>query len=196
MKIAIYSGSFNPIHFGHLTIAQAALTAGIDELWFVVSPQNPLKNNSDLWPENDRLEMVRLAVKDETRMKASNYEFHLSRPSYTINTLDLLKKEYPQHEFTLLIGGDNLANFHKWRQHQRILDEYGLMVFPRPGFSNPQLEQHPNVRIIEAPLLYISSTAIRRRVYSGEPIDTMVPKEVKEYILNNGLYVQGKKGTD
>jgi nicotinate-nucleotide adenylyltransferase len=184
MKIAIYSGSFNPIHCGHLAIARATLSAGMDELWFVVSPQNPLKNNTDLWPETDRLEMVRLAIKDEPGMKASDYEFYLPRPSYTIDTFDSLKKDYPQHVFTLLIGGDNLTNFHKWRQHQRILDEYGLIVYPRIGFSNPQLEQHPNVRIIKAPLLDIASTEIRRRVYSGESIDGMVTEEVKEYIRN------------
>lgn len=182
MNIAIYSGSFNPIHNGHLAIARAALKAGIDELWFVVSPQNPLKKNVDLWPETDRLEMVRLAVKDESGMKASDYEFQLPRPSYTIDTLDSFKKDYPQHIFTLLIGGDNLSNFNKWRHHQRILKEYGLIVYPRPGFSNTQLEQHSNVQIIEAPLLDISSTEIRRRVHSRETIDGMVPEEVKEYI--------------
>ena len=188
MDIAIYSGSFNPIHNGHLAIARATLEAGMEELWFVVSPQNPLKKNHELWPENDRLAMVKLAINNEKGMFASDYEFHLPRPSYTIDTLDKLKLDYPQHHFKLLIGGDNLANFHKWKHHQRILDEYGLMVYPRPGFYHSQLEQHPNVKIIEAPLLNISSTEIRNQLHQKKSIEEMVPSAVAKFILENLNY--------
>ncbi len=181
MKIAIYSGSFNPIHNGHLAIAREALKAGIDELWFVVSPHNPLKNDSDLWPEADRLAMVRLALEGESCMKASDYEFHLPRPSYTIDTLDRLKNDFPQHKFILLIGGDNLANFHKWKNYERIIEEYGLIVYPRPGHHS-HFENHPNVRLIQAPLLDISSTEIRRRLQNQEAIDQMVPVKAAQYL--------------
>src|ERR1035437_9897315 len=110
MRIAVYSGSFNPIHNGHLAIAQKVIEqAGVDELWFLISPQNPLKKDSVLWPENDRFAMVKLAIEDEPKMKASDYEFHLSRPTFTINTLNGLKSEFPKHDFVLLVGGDNLS---------------------------------------------------------------------------------------
>jgi nicotinate-nucleotide adenylyltransferase len=181
MNIAIYSGSFNPVHNGHLSIARAALNAGIDELWFMVSPQNPLKENAGLWPESDRLEMVKLAIADEPKMKASDFEFNLPRPSYTIKTLCELQRKFPQHRFRLLIGGDNLANFGKWREHDKILEEFGLLVYPRPGHHSP-VKNHPNITMIAAPLLDISSTIIRARWKSGQTIDGLVPDKVKSYM--------------
>ena len=146
MQIAIFSGSFNPIHNGHLAIAREVLAQdAADELWFLVSPQNPLKKNLHLLPETDRLKMVELAIEDEKGMKASDFEFHLPRPTFTINTLEKLRKNFPEHQFRLLIGGDNLVIFHKWFEYKRIIDEFGLIVYPRPilipkAFPNFQIQ--------------------------------------------------------
>lgn len=186
MRIAVYSGSFNPVHNGHLAIAQKVIDqSGVDELWFLISPQNPLKKNSDLWPENDRLSMVKLAIEDKPRMKASDYEFHLPRPTFTINTLDSLKSDYPQHDFVLLVGGDNLSSIRRWYKYQRIIDDYGLIVYPRPGYSAEKFKDKPNVQFIEAPLLNISATEIRKKILNNESIDDLVPVKVGDYITKN-----------
>jgi nicotinate-nucleotide adenylyltransferase len=183
MKIAVYSGSFNPVHNGHLAIAQKVIEqAGVDELWFLISPQNPLKKDEILWPENDRLEMVKLALADKPRLKASDFEFHLPRPTFTINTLDGLQSEFPQHDFVLLVGGDNLSIIQRWYQYQRILDDFGLIVYPRPGYSTEDFRNVPNVQIITAPFLPISATEIREKIKDGESIEDLVPPKVGEYI--------------
>ncbi len=179
MKIAIFSGSFNPIHNGHLAIAREVLKQGAaDELWFLVSPQNPLKKNSELMNEKKRLRMVELAIEDEPGMKASEFEFHLPRPSYTIRTLENLRTKYPEHQFVLLIGGDNLKILHKWFEYRRILDEFGLIVYPRPGFINQEDSLFPNTTFVTAPLIDISATKIREKLKKGEPIAGMVPEKV------------------
>jgi len=189
MRIAIFSGSFNPIHNGHLAIAREVLAQGAaDELWFLVSPQNPLKKNLDLLLEADRLAMVKLAIENERGMKASDYEFHLPRPTYTIKTLESLKANYPQHQFKLLIGGDNLAIFHKWFEYQRIIDEFGLIVYPRPEFNIENLPKFPNTTIIPAPLIDLSATEIREKLTKGESITGMVPEKVALFLyecINN-----------
>lgn len=183
MRIAIYSGSFNPVHNGHITIARNVIEqTGVDELWFLISPQNPLKKDDILWPEDDRLAMVRLALENESKMKASDYEFRLPRPTFTINTLDGLKSEFPQHDFVLLVGGDNLTIIQRWYQYQRILDDFGLIVYPRPGYSTGDLQNLPSVQIISAPFLPISATEIRRKIKNGESIEGLVPPKVEEYI--------------
>ena len=183
MRIAIFSGSFNPIHNGHLAIAREALAQdAADELWFLVSPQNPLKKNIDLFPEADRLEMVKLAIENETGMKASDFEFHLPRPTYTINTLEKLRENYPEHQFKLLIGGDNLAIFHKWVEYKRIIDEFGLIVYPRPDFNIENLPQFQNTTLISAPLIDLSATAIREKLNKGESITGMVPWKVAAFL--------------
>jgi nicotinate-nucleotide adenylyltransferase len=189
-KIAIYSGSYNPIHNGHITIARHVLLhTDVDELWFVVSPQNPLKKSDDLWNENHRLEMVKLAVQNEPEMRASDYEFNLPKPSYTIKTLDSLTKDYPHYTFVLLVGGDNLELFEKWREKDRILNEYGLIVYPRPGYNREALEGHPKIEVVDAPLLDISSTMIRDRIANKEDFSELVPEPVNGYIKKNGLGV-------
>jgi len=189
MRIAVYSGSFNPVHNGHLAIAQKVIDqAGVDELWFLISPQNPLKKNSDLWPENDRLSMVKLAIEDKPQMKASDYEFHLPRPTFTINTLDSLKSDFPQHDFILLVGGDNLSIIHQWYHYQRILDDYGLIVYPRPGYATDLFTDDPNVQIITAPFIPISATRIRQKILNGESIEDLVPHKVAEYIRERIRY--------
>ena len=185
MNITLYFGSFNPIHNGHLAVAQKVLDEKLsDELWLVVSPQNPLKEEEALWPEADRLAMVRLAIEGKPGIKASDYEFHLPRPSYTYQTLIRLKQDFPQHSFNVLIGGDNLEAFDHWRDHRKILDEFGLIVYPRPGYENEELANHPNVTLLDAPLLDISSTEIRERLNNGLTLDPLVPKRVADYILS------------
>jgi nicotinate-nucleotide adenylyltransferase len=183
MKIAVYSGSFNPVHNGHLAIAQKVLEChAADEVWFLVSPLNPLKKVSILWPESDRLAMVKLAVEDKHGMKASDYEFHFPRPSFTIKTLDSLKSDYPEYDFSLLVGGDNLSGIQRWYKYQRVIDDYGLIVYPRPGYSTEEFKDKPNVQIIEAPFLNISATEIRKKIFKNESIDRLVPPKVAEYI--------------
>ena len=188
MKITLYFGSFNPIHNGHLAIARKVLEEKLSgELWLVVSPQNPLKEEETLWPEEDRLAMVELAIENEEGMIASDYEFRLPRPSYTYQTLRRLKQQFPQHTFRLLIGGDNLEAFDHWRDHQKIIDEFGLIVYPRPGYQNEELVHHPNVTLLNAPLLDISSTEIRDRLASGKSLSPLVPQSVENYIKTKGF---------
>ena len=183
MRIAIFSGSFNPIHNGHLAIAREVLAQGAaDELWFLVSPQNPFKKDLDLLPETDRLMMVKLAIENEKGMKASDIEFHLPRPPYTIHTLEKLRENYPEHQFRLLIGGDNLAVFHKWFEYKRIIDEFGLIVYPRPEFDTKSLPGFPNTIIISAPLIDLSATEIRKKLVKGESITDMVPDKVAMFL--------------
>ncbi len=185
MKIALYSGSFNPIHNGHIAVAEAALANGFDEVWLVVSPQNPYKNKDELWPFETRLKMVQLAIANYPGLKASDCENFLPRPSYTINTLEFLQKRHPSYSFRLLIGGDNLLKFQGWKEHQRIVDEFGLIIYPRSGSSANPYEHHPNVTSITAPLLNISSSEIRKRLEKNEPLSGLVSTEVEKFILQN-----------
>lgn len=183
MRIAIFSGSFNPIHNGHLAIAREALAQdAADELWFLVSPQNPLKKNLELLPETDRLKMVKLAIEGEKGMKASDFEFHLPRPTFTIHTLEKLRENYPEHQFKLLIGGDNLFIFQKWVEYKRIIDEFGLIVYPRPEFDTESLPKSPNTILISAPLIDLSATGIREKLVKGESITGMVPEKVARFL--------------
>ena len=183
MRIAIFSGSFNPVHNGHLAIAKEVLMQGAaDELWFLISPQNPLKKEADLMSEQDRLKMVELAIENEEGMTASDFEFHLPRPTYTIRTLESLKITYPRHEFSLLIGGDNLAIIHKWVEYQRIISEFGLIVYPRPGFEDKVSAPNENITFISAPLIDISATEIRCKLALGESILGMVPEKVAMFL--------------
>jgi nicotinate-nucleotide adenylyltransferase len=183
MRVAIFSGSFNPIHNGHLAIAREVLLQGAaDELWFLVSPQNPLKINTNIYPENDRLTMVKLAIEYESGMKASDFEFHLPRPTYTIRTLESLRINYPQHKFKLLIGSDNLAIFDKWFEFQKIIDQFGLIVYPRPGINTESLPKFQNTTFISAPLIDLSATAIRKQLNKGQSVEGMVPENVELFL--------------
>ena len=189
MKIAVYSGSFNPVHNGHLSIAKATLAEGFDEVWMVISPQNPHKKEEELWPFEDRLKMVELAIKDQPQLKASDCENHLPRPSYTIRTLKYLKENYPQHQFRLLIGEDNLVKFRQWKDYQQIIDSFGLIVYPRSTVPlNHQAPGNhrtpsPNITTLKAPLLNISSSEIRKRLAENQSVSQLVPAEVEKYIL-------------
>ena len=183
MRIAIFSGSFNPIHNGHLAIAQEVINQGAaDELWFLVSPRNPLKLDKDLWLEEDRLMMVKLAIENRPGMVASDFEFNLPRPSYTIHTLGKLKEKFPQHQFLLLIGSDNLSIFQKWFNYQKIVDEFGLIVYPRPCFPIDLTRIFTNIKVISAPFIDLSATSIRKKLSKGEPISDVVPEKVNHYI--------------
>ncbi len=185
MKIAVYSGSFNPIHNGHLAVAKASLEVGYNEVWMVISPQNPHKNEEELWPFEDRLKMVELAVLNQPQLKASECENYLPRPSYTIHTLKYLKKSYPQHQFRLLIGEDNLQNFRLWKDYLQIIRTFGLIVYPRNSAPVHPFEPSPNICYIKAPLLSISSSEIRSRLNENQSVRGLVPAEVEQYLIQN-----------
>ncbi len=190
MKVGLYFGSFNPIHNGHLIIAQSVLElAQLTEVWFVVSPQNPLKKSKTLIHEFDRFDMVRLAIEDNYRFKVSDIEFNMPRPSYTIDTLTYLKDKYQSYEFKLIIGGDNLAIFPKWKNSIKIIEEFGLIVYPRPGTTQDKLISHQNVVYVEAPLLDISATYIRRSVKENRSIKYLVPEKASAYIGDKKLFL-------
>lgn len=187
MKIGLYFGSFNPIHMGHLIIAQSLFQrGGLDQVWFVVSPQNPLKKQESLAHEQDRLRMVELAIDDNYQFRASDVEFRMPRPSYTIDTLAYLSDKYPQHQFSIFLGSDNLSHFHKWKNYQAILENYPILVYPRPG-EVKRLE-HPGITYVDAPLLDISATFIRKAIQEGLSVRYLLPEKVEEYILDKKLY--------
>jgi nicotinate-nucleotide adenylyltransferase len=184
MHIGLFFGSFNPVHVGHLIIAEAALNhTGIDRLWMIVSPQNPFKKKANLLSEYNRLRMAELGIGDNIRMQASNIEFHLPKPSYTIDTLTYLRDKYPDYTFSLIMGQDNLLYFHKWKNYEAILKYYKVFVYPR-GNDTPktELDDHPNVSFFKAPLLDISATYIRETIRSDKSIRYLVPEAVREYL--------------
>ena len=186
----IFGGSFNPIHNGHISLArQLREKAGLDEVWLMVSPQNPLKKSSDLLDDNLRMEMARLAVEGQEGIIASDYEMHLPKPSYTWNTLQSLSKDYPEREFVLLMGGDNWALFDKWYHYDDILKNYSIVVYHRRD-SLRSLGETLSAQIVEAELLDISSTEIRERIKAGKGIRRMVPKAVADFIKEKGLYAK------
>ena len=190
IRTGIFGGSFNPIHNGHISLArQLREKAGLDEVWLMVSPQNPLKKSSDLLDDNLRMEMARLGVEGQEGIIASDYEMHLPKPSYTWNTLQSLSKDYPEREFVLLMGGDNWALFDKWYHYDDILKNYSIVVYPRRD-SLRSLGETLSAQIVEAELLDISSTEIRERIKSGKGIRRMVPKAVADFIKEKGLYAK------
>ena len=190
MKIGLFFGSFNPIHIGHLIIANTmAQTTDLDEVWFVVSPQNPFKKTQSLLHEFDRYDMVAAAIHDNLKLRVSDIEFNLPRPSYTIDTLTYLSGKHPEHSFVLIIGEDNLNQFKNWKNYQQILNLYGLYVYPRPESSDGDMLAQPNVRMVEAPLLQISATYIRELIKQGKSVRYMVSDEVEELIRARKYYV-------
>jgi nicotinate-nucleotide adenylyltransferase len=188
-KIGLFFGSFNPIHLGHLIIANVmAENTDLSKVWLVVSPQNPLKPSKGLLHEFDRFDMVKAAIADNYKLEASDIEFHLPKPSYTIHTLAHLTEKHPAKEFKVILGEDNLENFTKWKNHKEILDQFGLYVYPRPGVTNTELKFHTNVKMVEAPLLDISATYIRHCIKNSKSIRYLVPEVVENIIRTKNFY--------
>lgn len=189
MHIGLYFGSFNPVHVGHMIIANHMLNnTDMDQLWMVVSPHNPHKKKSSLAKDYDRLHLVHLAIAGNPNIQASNIEFSLPKPSYTIDTLTYLKEKYPQHDFSLIMGGDNLGTFHKWKNYELILKNHNIYVYSRPSYDLGPLESHPKVKIVDATMLNISSSYIRKLVKKGQSIQYLVPHAVFEYIEDYKIY--------
>lgn len=188
-KIGLFFGSFNPIHLGHLIIANVmAENTDLNKVWLVVSPQNPLKPSKGLLHEFDRFNMVKAAIADNYKLEASDVEFHLSKPSYTIHTLAHLTEKHPTKEFKVILGEDNLENFTKWKNYQQILDQFGVYVYPRPGVTNTELSRLGNVKMVEAPLLDISATYIRNCIKNNKSIRYLVPEVVENMIRSKNFY--------
>jgi len=188
-RTGLFGGSFNPIHNGHVQLARHLLVAArLEEVWFMVSPQNPLKRQTDLLDDGKRLELVALALDGEPQMEACDYEFGLPRPSYTWNTLQHLAHDYPDREFTLLVGGDNWANFSRWHRAEDIVSNYDIVVYPRHGSPINLAAMPPTVTVVDTPLINISSTEVRRRLHRKESISGLVPLAVERKISEEGLY--------
>ena len=193
MNIGLFFGSFNPIHVGHLIIANVVREqTRLQQIWFVVSPQNPFKKTSSLLNEYDRLRMVELAVEDNYDLRACNIEFSMPKPSYTVDTLAYLSERYPQHQFHLILGSDNLSHFHRWKNYRTIIDHHALYVYSRPDAPIQQIPEeilhHPHLHSVEAPLLNISATFIRNLVQRHQSIQYLVPDLVADYIRDKKLY--------
>ncbi len=194
MKVGLFFGSFNPIHTGHLIVANVVRQqAALDQVWFVVSPQNPFKKQKALLNEVDRLRMVELAVEDNFDLRACNAEFSMPKPSYTVNTLAYLGERYPQHQFSLILGSDNLTHLHRWKNAKEILSHTPVLVYPRPNVAEEKIKDeirdHPHINRVEAPLLDISATFIRRSIRGGRSVKYLVPDLVEEYIQSRKLYL-------
>lgn len=189
MHIGLFFGSFNPVHIGHMALANYMLSfTGISQVWFVVSPHNPLKSKSQLLNQNHRLDLVNLAINDHPGMRTSNIEFDLPQPSYTVNTLAHLKEKFPSHTFSLIIGQDNLKTFAKWKNHEEILKKFHLFVYPRPEVGPTEFDLHPNVTLTNAPLMDISSTFIRQSIADKKDIRFFLPGKVWEEIDEMSFY--------
>lgn len=187
MKVGLYFGSFNPIHHGHLIIASHMINnTDLKQVWFIVSPQNPLKPSAGLLNEYQRLYLLQLAIEGEQSFKASDIEFRLPRPSYTIDTLTYLQEKYPDTEFTVIMGSDSFQNIERWKNYQQLLSNYKILVYERPGYSITDTPS--NVSVVRAPLLEISATHIRKTIQAGRSIRYLVPDKVKEEIERNRYY--------
>ncbi len=188
MKIGLYFGSFNPIHVGHLIIANYIITnTTLDQVWFVVSPQNPLKKASSLLNEYQRLHLVNIAIEGENKLRASNVEFKLPKPSYTIDTLTYLKEKYPEYVFVPIMGSDSFQNITKWKNYETLIKNYSIIIYNRPGFDIEE-EHNATLQLLNSPLLDISSTKIRQLIKEKKSIRYLVPDVVKEEIEKNGYY--------
>ncbi len=188
-KIGLFFGSFNPVHVGHMVIANYMATqTELEEVWLVISPHNPLKPKKSLANDYDRLHLVQLAIGDNPHLKASTIEFGLPQPSYTIDTLTYMKEKHPDKQFILIMGGDNLATFHKWKNYELLLRDYEIYVYNRPNFELGDYEYYPNIHFFEAPLMQISSTYIRKCIKDGKSVQYMLTEPVYEYLRTSHLY--------
>jgi len=188
-KTGLFFGSFNPIHLGHMIIAGYMLEfTEMDEVWFVISPHNPLKQKKTLLDDHHRYYMVNLALEGQYHMKASNIEFGMTRPSYTIHTLTYLKEKYPVKDFILISGSDILPTFHKWKNQEMILQDYQLYVYPRPFTADHPYHDHPSVTFVDAPLIEISSSFIRKAIKDEKDVSFLLPPGIFEYITEMHFY--------
>ncbi|MCX2481880.1 nicotinate (nicotinamide) nucleotide adenylyltransferase [Pedobacter sp. MR2016-24] len=188
-KTGLFFGSFNPIHAGHLIIASyMANFTDLNEVWLVISPQNPLKNKKGLGNMYDRLEMARLATEPSEQLKVSDIEFNLPKPSYTVDTLAYLHEKYPGREFVLIMGADNLVSFKKWKNYEVLLNNYKLYVYPRPGADTSEWKDHPSVTLTETPQMEISSTFIRKAILDKKNIQFLVPDNVIAFMDSKNMY--------
>ena len=187
--IGLFFGTFNPIHVGHLVIANYMLVnTEMDELWFVVSPQNPFKKHQSISDDRNRLEMVRLAIDDHSKYKASDVEFYMPKPSYTIDTLAYLTEKYSDNQFALIMGADNVMNLHKWKNYEQLLKMSSVFVYPRPGYHCDVTDFNGNIRLVDAPIMEISSSLIRQLIKEDKDACFFVPEKVYKYIEQIGLY--------
>lgn len=186
--MGIFGGSFNPVHNGHIMLARyLGGHSPLDEVWLTLSPQNPLKSSASLLDDRHRLEMLRLATDGIDSVEVCDVELSMPRPSFTIDTLDELSRRYSQYDFRLVIGGDNWNIFGRWKDYERIIGDYGVVVYPRPGYESRPVED-ANVVVVDAPMADVSSTLIRQAIARGEDVAGLLPARVREYILRNKLY--------
>lgn len=186
---AIFSGSFNPIHIGHLLLANyVAEYLPVDECWFVLSPSNPFKNEADLLNDKQRLEMLNLALEGYPKFRVCDIELSMPKPSYTIRTLEALQERYPERKFSLIIGADNWQRFEEWYEYRRILEEFAVWIYPRLPYTILYDKVSGNTRVIDAPRFEISSTELRRTIAEGKDMRAFLPEKVYEYIRKNKLY--------
>lgn len=187
----MFFGTYNPIHVGHLIIANYMVDfTDLDRLWFVVSPHNPLKEKDELLDEHERLELVKRATEHDHRFEVSDIEFNLPSPSYTINTLNKLKRDHPNQEFVIIMGSDNVENLEKWKDYESILENFSIYVYPRVDSDKAKHFDHPSIQFFDTPLLYISSSHIREALSGGHSIKYLVPDPVRDYIETHNLYQQ------
>lgn len=188
-KIGLFFGSFNPVHIGHMIIANfLAENSDLDQVWLVVSPHNPLKKKSSLAKDHDRLHLVNLAIGDNLKLRSSDIEFNLPQPSYTVDTLAYLKEKYPNKTFALIMGGDSLGSFHKWKNYEVILAHHDIYVYQRPNYDLGEFRDNKRVHILEAPFLDISASYIRKCIKKKKSVQYMVPDAVFEYLERTPIY--------
>jgi nicotinate-nucleotide adenylyltransferase len=189
MNVGLYFGSFNPIHVGHLIIANFMVqNTGMNQVWFVVSPQNPLKKSGSLLNEYHRLYLVQVSIEDEPSLKATDIEFRLPKPSYTIDTLTYLGEKFPQHKFSVIMGSDSYQNLQAWKNYEQLIKNYPIFVYHRPGFAVDKNYEGGFFNFVKAPLLEISSTYIRKVINEGKSIRYLVTEKVRDEIERNGYY--------
>jgi len=192
MKIGLYLGTFNPIHNGHLIVANHLIEfSELEEVWLIVTPHNPHKQKAGLLDGYYRLEMVRMAIENYPKLKVSDIEFNLPQPNYTFDTLVYIEKKFPQHQFSLIIGEDNLQTFDKWKNYKTILEQHDIYVYPRKSITQTitnSFYSHPNIHRINAPIIEISSTAVREAIQQNKSTSWLLPEKIWEYIDKNLLY--------
>ena len=194
IRTGLFFGSFNPIHIGHLSLANYLLEfEGLDEIWFVLTPQNPIKDRENLLDDELRLKMIEMAIEDCPHFKVSTIEFELPKPSYTINTLEEFSKRYDDREFFLLIGADNWLIFHKWYESQKIIKNYGIYIYPRRGHVVYIDPEYTNIKSVNAPIIEVSSTFIRDSLYLGKNMRYFLSSKVYDFVKKNNLYSKSYK---